>query len=511
MIKIIGKGYKYFLLQLDDFIEITKTIVVSLKSVEGRKKYEKLFGKKVEDKKDNKKVRIIHVNQSLLIDFIFNLFEKSTCSATMRDHLLSKNSNIKIIYQTADKKNKEKAKNNRRCIISIYQTLLPDFLEDTINVLKKKINIPYKIKPLIVKSGDYMENVLPWNQILAFQNFKKFRGYLGNLFELNPSIDSYFNNLQVSMGYIPQLEVLAFKNIFKLEVTRCKLGYSNIESFIRDYNQNPALRNELKIKSGEKITLSSYRRNLITISPHLVEYAELLIQECRILNLIGDKICIWDRRFFECNCSGLKNKETGQLSDPDAGHYVKKTGKYSVLSGTGYTDTCIVDSWWGLPVYWDAVNASKNDNTIFQETIIQFMKSATEKPLFVIADAGPDSHLSNETVIENGIIPIIAARANSVGNILKTEKGSHFRAQYIPRIYHKILGKLYNIRTTVERKNSNDVVGYNRSKTTTRGREWAKTFVSISNIATLLTALTAFKVGRHDLIRAPGAFRKLNI
>ena len=170
-----------------------------------------------------------------------------------------------------------------------------------------------------------------------------------------------------------------------------------------------------------------------------------------------------------------------------------------------------VDSGWGLPVYWDAVNASKNDNTIFQDTINQCMKSATEKPFFVIADAGPDSHLSNETVIENGVIPIIAARANSVGNILKTKKESHFRAQYITRIYHKLLGKLYNIRTTVERKNSNDVVGYNRSKTTTRGNEWAKIYVSISNIAALLTALTAFKVGRHDLIRAPGAFRKLNI
>ncbi|MDI9395843.1 MAG: hypothetical protein QM426_10735 [Euryarchaeota archaeon] len=59
---------------------------------------------------------------------------------------------------------------------------------------------------------------------------------------------------------------------------------------------------------------------------------------------------------------------------------------------------------------------------------------------------------------------------------------------------------MYNIRTTVERKNSNDVVGYNRSKTTTRGREWYKIYVSISNIAALLTALPAFKVGRHDMI-----------
>jgi hypothetical protein len=88
-----------------------------------------------------------------------------------------------------------------------------------------------------------------------------------------------------------------------------------------------------------------------------------------------------------------------------------------------------------------------------------------------------NSEEPNEVVIEKGIIPIIAARANSIGNMLKTEKGNHFRAQYIPRIYHKLLGKLYNIRTTVERKNSNDVVGYNRSKTLTKGREWAKIYV----------------------------------
>jgi hypothetical protein len=50
----------------------------------------------------------------------------------------------------------------------------------------------------------------------------------------------------------------------------------------------------------------------------------MLIQECRNLKLIGDKIWIWDRRFFKCNCNGLKKKETGTLSDPDAGHYVKK-------------------------------------------------------------------------------------------------------------------------------------------------------------------------------------------
>jgi hypothetical protein len=510
MIRIVGKGYKYLLKQLNDFLEISKIIVISLKSVDGRKKYEKLFGRKLEDKKANPTIRIITSNQSFLTDFISNLFEKPMSFAIVSDYFLTKNSDFKIIFLKNDKENKKEIKSGKRCIISIFQTLLSDFFDDKINFLKRKIRIPYKIRPAVIESKDYMENVLPQNQILAFQSFKKFKGYLGNIFALNPSLDGYFNNVQVSIGYTPQLEALSLNNIFKLEIARCKLGYSNFESFIRDYNQNQALRKELKIRSG-KITLSSYRRNLKMIYPYLDKFAETLIQECRNLKLIGDKIWIWDRRFFECNCSGLRKKETGMLSDPDAGHYVKKTGKYSVLSGTGYTDTCIVDSWLGLPVYWDAVNASKNDNTIFQDTVNQCTKSTAEKPLFLIADAGPDSHPSNEIVIEKGIIPIIAARANSVGNILKTEKGNHFRAQYIPRIYHKLLGKLYNLRTTVERKNSNDVVGYHRSKTSTRGSEWAKIYVSVSNAVALLTALTAFKVGRHDLIRAPGAFRKLNI
>lgn len=137
------------------------------------------------------------------------------------------------------------------------------------NVLKRKVNIPYKVKPLVVKSKDYMETVLPLNQILAFRFIKTFKGYLGNIFSLNPSIDSYFNNLQVSMGYTPQLEELAFNNVFKLEVSRCKLGYSNLESFIRDYNQNQALRQELKNQKSRKdysFILSTKSKNDLSLS-----------------------------------------------------------------------------------------------------------------------------------------------------------------------------------------------------------------------------------------------------
>ena len=260
MIKIVGKGYKYLLKQLSDFLEISKTIVISLKSVEGRGKYEKVFGRKLEDKKANPIIRIIAANQSFLTDLISNLYEKPMSFAIVSDYFLSKNPNFKIIFLKNAKENKKEIKSGKRCITSIFQTLLSDFFDDKINFLKRKIRIPYKIRPAVAKSKDYMENVLLRHQICAFQNRRKFKGYLGNIFALNPSIDAYFNNVQISFGYKPQLETSAFNNIFKLEIARCKLGYSNFESFIRDYNQNQALRNELKIKNGEKITLSSYRR-----------------------------------------------------------------------------------------------------------------------------------------------------------------------------------------------------------------------------------------------------------
>ena len=40
MIKIIAKGYKYLLTQIDDFLGSVRTIVISLKSVKGRKEYD---------------------------------------------------------------------------------------------------------------------------------------------------------------------------------------------------------------------------------------------------------------------------------------------------------------------------------------------------------------------------------------------------------------------------------------------------------------------------------------
>ncbi len=505
MIKIVGKGYKYFFKQLDDFLGVIRQTVISLKRADGQKRYKEFFGRKPREKKIPPKIRMLSVFQTRLSDFL-----------TRRVPSVRKCQNIvcgnqQILFKEPDKvQNKKHFKNHA---IHVLQTRLTDFIDGAIAFIKRKIRLPYKTKPVQADNEKHMEGAIPDNQIVVFQKSAKFRGYLSNLFALNPSLDIFFKDLQLKYGYKPQEnhDFLSFNNILKLEIARCKLGYEHFNAWIAEFNQNDSLRQELGIQSQYQISMSSYQRNLNVISKALNEYANQLKQECRDFNLIGDKIWIWDRRFFFCNCNGVKDKETGRLSDPDAGHYVKKTGKYSVLTGTGYTDTGFVDRSWGLPVYWDAIGANKNDNTIFRSTVNDGMKSSETKPIFMICDAGPDSHESNKLVLSYGIIPVIAARSNSVGDIIKTDEGDCFRGEYIPREYHRILGRIYDLRTIIERKNSNEVVGYNRSEMPTRGIGWAKFFVTISNITALLTGLTAYKVGRYDLIRAPGAFRKLSV
>ncbi|MDY0388155.1 MAG: transposase [Methanolobus sp.] len=386
--------------------------------------------------------------------------------------------------------------------------MITDFFQKNINIIKNRVKLPYRKLPKATKNYIEDNEDIPPDQIIAFNTYKNFKGYLNHLFALNPSIVEFYDSIQKDIGYKPQPEALNLSNIVRLEIARCKLAYPNIEGFIRDYNQNRTMKREIGIHNNDILSLSSYRRDLDKISVHLLEYAQLLIQECRELGLIADKIWVWDRRFIKCNCNGVKNRLTGLTSDPDSGKYVKKSGTYNVLSGTGYTDTCIVDFLFGLPVYWDAVDASKNDNTVFQETVRNFKLPEPRKPIILLADAGPDSYRSNIEVINRGIIPVIAARSNCVGNILKTDRGNHFRADFIPRKYHQLLQKIYDIRTTFERKNSFEVVGYNRSKMLTRGIKAARMFVSIANITALLTALTAFKVQRNDLIKSQSAFRK---
>ena len=72
-----------------------------------------------------------------------------------------------------------------------------------------------------------------------------------------------------------------------------------------------------------------------------------------------------------------------------------------------------------------------------------YLSSTTTIPIFFICDAEPDSHDPNNVLLDYGVILIIAARANSVGHILKIDSENNFRREHIPGgtipIYNKML------------------------------------------------------------------------
>ena len=109
MIKIIAKGYKYLLTQIDDFLGSARTIVISLKNVKGRKEYGQLFGQKLDDQKTNIKIHIISLKQSRLTNFISNLFEKSMSRYSIFYPVLSEYSNLKILFIEKNRRKKDES------------------------------------------------------------------------------------------------------------------------------------------------------------------------------------------------------------------------------------------------------------------------------------------------------------------------------------------------------------------------------------------------------------------
>ncbi|HJH30402.1 MAG TPA: hypothetical protein C5S51_12090 [Methanosarcinaceae archaeon] len=83
MITIVGKGYKYILVQFNDFFETVAKTTISLKSEIEKKQYTKLFGKPLKLQKEKIKIYIISIKQSTLSDF-FRIPIKSSLTRKTR-------------------------------------------------------------------------------------------------------------------------------------------------------------------------------------------------------------------------------------------------------------------------------------------------------------------------------------------------------------------------------------------------------------------------------------------
>ena len=126
----------------------------------------------------------------------------------------------------------------------------------------------------------------------------------------------------------------------------------------------------------------------------------------------------------------------------------------------------------------------------------------------LIADSGPYCLQNMENIRFKGLIPIIRARKHlKTHPIREIKKGFFFNTDYIPKEWSDdYFLKIYSLRPMIEQGNSYNNTFYNASRMNTRGLDAAIKLRSIIYILELLKALTAYKLGRPDLIMKPSAF-----
>lgn len=334
-----------------------------------------------------------------------------------------------------------------------------------------------------------------------------FNGFFENLFEFNDL--TFFQDLQGTL----EDEGVSFKSMFledviAYELLRVNLGFKNYTGIekMSKFMQYPPLAgitHDLRFFPSAS-DLSFVLRRIPSTA--LFEFFQLLVKECVDHGIIVPRILIWDGQFIRSNCNNNKTKGKIAYNDPDAG-YCRHNG---IKKGVGYDPGILYahcfNRW--LPVYFKMFAGNRNDILAFKETTREFFQATPYEWEIIIADSGPYSLQNLKNMQQQGLVPVIRARKNlKTHPIRELKKGYYFNADFIPKEWSdELFLKIYGFRPLIEQGNSYNNSYYNASRMNTRGIEAAIRHRSLIYILELLKALTAYKLGRPDLIMKPSAF-----
>jgi len=421
--------------------------------------------------------------------------------------------NVPKDYRVARKKfhwipihpNRGKQANQTKSIIPKSQRKIHDFI-DWVPKLKDKYlyRFPRVKIPHFVDFGLGVISKMEWDM---HRYLKGFNGVFENLFEFNDF--SYFQELQGSL----ENQSVSFKDMFiedvlAYEMLRINLGFKNYTGIERmgKFLPYPPLFNITHdpnfFPTAQEI---SYVMTRIPAEA-LFEFFQLLVKECIDCGIIVPRILIWDGQFIRSNCSNNKKKGNTKYNDPDAG-YCRHNG---VKKGVGYDPGILYahcfNRW--LPIYFKMFAGNRNDIFAFRETMEAFFANTEYEWQVVIADSGPYSLQNMENIRSKGLIPIIRARKHlKTHPVREFKKDFFFNTDYVPQEWSdEYLLKIYSFRPMIEQGNSYNNTFYNASRMNTRGMDAAIKLRSIIYILELLKALTAYKLGRLDLMMKPTAF-----
>jgi len=337
---------------------------------------------------------------------------------------------------------------------------------------------------------------------IAYSNFLNYTGDIRHQFQYYDwdIVD------KIEKKYAIQTRDYNLTSILKAHIIMCKRRIRTYTDLIEELHENEKL-----------VKLCGFAHNKIptrTIISRVIDkfgievFREItvdMVKKCMSLGLIKGRMVGVDGTLIKSNTSAYKNKKTKQYTDVDAGLYVH--GNY--IKGIGFLAFKLTDLEYGLPMLVLGYKGSANENPLLREILAKFYEIYGFYPQMLSTDKGMDSADNNDFCRESGISAYIQTRDFGNKKLIKTEKGKTFNPDFVEITDPRVLEKIANRRTESERQFSNDKWGYRRDRMSNRGGTEAELYMLVTMITTLLTAITAFSVGRSDLIRSSSAFKRL--
>ncbi len=338
---------------------------------------------------------------------------------------------------------------------------------------------------------------------IAFENYPGYKGDIRNLLQFYDwkKVDGIEKKYADKIGDYP------LRTILKAQIFMCKRRIRTYSDLIEELRENPKLAEVCELnpecipdrkvfsRAADRTGIEAFRQVAIDMT-----------KECLSIGLMKGRMIGVDGSLIKSNTSAHKNKETEEYTDKYAGLYVR--GNY--LKGVGHLAYKLVDLEYGLPMLVQRYKGSANENPLLIDIIEEFHELYGFYPELLSIDKGMDSEKNNKFCKEKGIGAYIQARDFGNKELIKTEKGKTFNPEYVEVTDPCVLERIANRRSECEREFSRDKWGYRRDRMPNRGDKEAELFMLITLITTLLTAITAFYVGRDDLVRSASAFKRMH-
>lgn len=336
----------------------------------------------------------------------------------------------------------------------------------------------------------------------AYEHYPNYKGDIRHLYLFYDwkRVDEIEKKFANKIGDYPLVTIL------KTQIFMCKRRIRTYTDLIEELKENPKLAYVCDLNPNCIPDRKMFSRAIDRTGIEVFRQVAIdMTKECLSLGLMKGRMIGIDGSLIRSNTSIHKNEETDKYTDKDAGLYVR--GNY--IKGVGHLAYKAVDLEYGLPMLVQRHKGSANENPLLIGIIEDFYKVYGFYPDIMSVDRGMDSKNNNEYSKEKGIDAYIQARDFGNKELIKTEKGKTFNPEYVEVTDPRVLERIANRRSECEREFSRDKWGYRRDRMSNRGDEEAELFMLITLITTLLTAITAFYVGRHDLIRSTSAFKRL--